>query len=51
MTFYNQKYVERMKKNKLKKKLTHTYDQTAVNEVRESEKYTDMDRFNRIIIN
>jgi hypothetical protein len=40
-----------MEKNKLEKKLAHIYNQTAVNEVKESKEYIDMDRFNRIIIN
>jgi hypothetical protein len=51
MAFYSQKYIEGMEKNRLEEKLAYIYSQTAVNEMKESEKYTDMNRFNRIIIN
>jgi hypothetical protein len=51
MIFYNQRYIEGIKKDKLEKKLIYTYSQIAVNKVRESKKYTDINRFNRIIIN
>jgi hypothetical protein len=49
MAFYGQRYVEGMEKDRLEEKLAHTYGQTAVNEVKESEGYTDIDRSNRIV--
>jgi hypothetical protein len=49
MAFYGQRYIERMKKDKLEKKLIHIYNQTAVNEVKENKKYTNINRSNRII--
>jgi hypothetical protein len=51
MAFYGQKNIEGMEKNRLEEKLTHIYNQTAVNEVKKSKKYTNINRFNRIIIN
>jgi hypothetical protein len=40
-----------MEKDRLKEKLIYIYNQTAVNEVKENKEYTNIDRFNRIIIN
>jgi hypothetical protein len=51
MAFYSQKYIKGMEKDKLKEKLIYIYNQTAVNKVKENEKYTNINRFNRIIIN